>query len=247
MDVADIAGNVYIGYWASLKWKKIAIDGCHHLWRSEQKGIKTQTDIIKEVAPRQTRNLLIWKTNRIQAIWDLAKNSAPIKETLFTSDKGKIIWQCLQPKAYASIKSSNLSFSGLGYAECIDITLPVWDLPFNTLYWGRCHTDNHFLVWIKWSGQTNQNLVYFDNKRSQNFKIKKREIIGSGFLLKMQESFSLRQGEIASTVFRPFEKIVKIFPRKTFLANESKWYGRGILYTSSAKEPATIIYEKVTW
>lgn len=246
LDIADEKGNVYIGYWACLKWGKLKIDGSHHLRRSDRKGIETQIELIKETPPKRApKNQLIWQTNKLKASWRSGNKS--IKEVLFSSPRGKIIWQCIQPKSFANIESSNLSFSGQGYAERIDITLPIWDLPFNTLYWGRCHTDNHYLVWIKWSGKTDQSLVYFDNNRSCDFKIKKNKIIGDGFCLAIRENFPLRQGKICSTIFGRFGKIIEFFPEKTFLAHESKWYGRGTLHMPAGEESATIIYEKVVW
>lgn len=246
LDAADDRGNVYIGYCVHLKWRGIELNGFQHLWRTPQKGIETQTQITRQPTPEyKGENQLIWQPNGVQGIWESV--CKPIIETLLDIEDGKIVWQCTQPKARASINSSKLSFSGWGYTECIDITIPVWKLPFRTLYWGRCHTTNHYLVWIKWDGKTKQNLIWFDGKCSQDFVIEDNMITGSDFLLKLGENVPLRQGKIASTIFRPFKKIVRILPKTTFLADERKWYNKGILETDSKSESATVIYEKVLW
>ena len=246
LDVADDKGNVYIGYCISLKWGKFELNGFQHLWHSFEKGIETQTEITKQSAPEyKGGNQLIWQPTGIEAIWESV--GKPIEETLLDIEDGKIIWQCTQPKAHASIKSSKLSFSGWGYTECIDITVPVWKLPFKTLYWGRCHTNNHYLVWIKWDGKTKQNLIWLDGKCSRDFIIEDNKIIGSDFLLKFGGNIPLRQGTIRSTIFQPFGNIIKILPKTIFLVDERKWYNRGILETDSQVESAVIIYEQALW
>jgi len=246
LDVADDWGDVYIGYCVSLKWGKVELNGLQHLWHSPETGVETQMEITKQSAPEyKGENQLVWQPKGIEAIWESADR--PIKETLLDITEGKIVWQCTQPKAHASINSSKLSFSGWGYTECIDITVPVWKLPFRTLYWGRCHTDNHYLVWIRWDGKTRQNLIWFDGKCSQDFVIEEEKIIGSDFLLRLGENVPLRQGKIGSTIFQPFGNIVKILPKTILSMDESKWYNKGILEANSKAESATTIYEKVSW
>lgn len=246
LDVADDKGDVYIGYSVSLKWGKFELDGFQHLWRSPSKGVETQTKIARQPVPEcRGENQLLWRPVGVEAIWETA--GKPIKETLLDIEDGRIEWRCTQPRARASISSSRLSFSGWGYTEYIDITVPVWRLPFKTLYWGRCHTNDHYLVWIRWEGKTKQSLIWFDGKCSRDFVIEDNIIAGSDFLLKLGENVPLRQGKIASTIFQPFSKIVKIFPKTTFLADERKWYNMGFLETGSKAEPAITIYERVLW
>ena len=246
LDIADDKGDVYIGYCVSLKWAKFELNGFQHLWHSPEKGIVTQTEVAKVPTPTyKGENQLLWQPHGIKAVWESVDK--PIKETLLDVEDGKIVWQCTQPKARASIDSSQLSFSGWGYTEFIDITIPVWKLPFKTLYWGRCHTNNHYLVWIKWDGKTKQNLIWFDGKRNQDFLIEGDKIIGSDFLLKLGENIPLRKGKIGSTIFQPFGNIVKILPKTIFLVDERKWYNKGILETNSKAESATTIYEEVLW
>jgi len=246
LDIADDKGNVYIGYRASLKWGKFEINGFQHLRRTSAKGVVTQVGFTKDPAPKlENPGRIIWQSGKVNASWD--SRSEPINETLIDAGNGKITWQCFQPKALASIVSPDLSFHGLGYVECIDITIPVWELPFKTLYWGRCHTARHYLVWIRWDGKTKQSLVWFDGKRSEDLVINDGIISGNDFKLKLGENITLRQGVIASTIFKAFSDIFKFLPKPALSANEHKWYNNGILETGSESEPAVTIYEKVIW
>jgi hypothetical protein len=246
VDIADNAGHVYIGYCVYLKWGHFEINGYQNLWRSPEKGIRTETKVARVRAPDYDgADRLIWQPSGLMATWESA--AEPIAETLLETDDGRIIWLCTQPKAQASITSSGLRFSGWGYTECIDITIPVWKLPFRTLYWGRCHTDHHCLVWIKWCGRTNKSLIWFDGQFSQDFLIADDRVEGSRFTLTLRESTPLRQGKIGSTIVRPLGGILKALPRTILSIDERKWYCNGVLNTDSKAEPATTIYEKVSW
>ncbi|OGY27775.1 MAG: hypothetical protein A2Z42_02655 [Candidatus Woykebacteria bacterium RBG_19FT_COMBO_43_10] len=245
LDAADSHGNVFIGYWALLQWKKLTLHGYQLFHYSLKDGIKTQGGFIKQPEPLFRDNHLVWQPKNLKASWESSSNS--IREVLFNSEKGDIKWQCLQPTAKAKIQLPEFSFEGQGYTELIEITLPIWNLPFKTLCWGRAHSKNHYLVWIKWDGVTKQNLVWHDGKRSNDLHIKDNLINGSNFRLKLGENNPLRQGRLTSTVFKPFNKIIRLFPKPTFLADEHKWLNYGFLETDSISEPATIIYEKVLW
>jgi len=246
LDIADNAGHVYIGYCIYLKWGHFEINGYQNLWCSPEKGIRTETKIARVRAPYYDgADRLVWQPTGVKATWE--SEARPIEETLLKTDDGQIIWQCAQPKARASITSSALRFSGWGYTECIDITIPVWKLPFRTLYWGRCHTEHHYLVWIKWCGRASKSLVWFDGQFSQDFLIGDNRFAGSQFTLMLGESTPLRQGEIGSTIVRPLGGILKALPRTILSTDERKWYSNGVLNTDSKAEPATTIYEKVSW
>ncbi len=246
LDAADDQGNVYIGYWISLRWRELRLHGYQQLWHTPQSGVKTQKSLTQKPPPVwQSENQLSWQPKTAKSIWDSA---APgISETLLSTDQGDVQWQCTQPKAKAKIQLPSLAFSGWGYTECIDTTLPVWKMPFKTLYWGRCHTANHYLVWTKWDGAMSNNLLWHNGQRITDWVITDRHIKGPDFQLTIDQSIPLREGRLISTVFGSFGKVTRLFPKSTFLADEHKWYGRGRFETQTGSEPATIIYEEVFW
>jgi len=246
LDAADDQGNVYIGYWVSLHWRSLTLYAYQHLWRTSQEGVKTQGGLTRQPTPfLENDKRLVWKPQNLNATWDSA--AARLDQQLLKSEKGEIKWQCIQPKAKVNIELPRISFSGWGYTECIEITIPVWKLPFKTLYWGRAHSENHYLVWIKWESPTTQSLVWHNGQRGTDLIITGHQISSSDIRLKVGENTTLRQGKLISTIFQPFSKIKKLLPTRTFLADEQKWYSRGQLETKTNSEPAIIIHEKVTW
>ena len=246
LDAADDRGNVYIGYWISLRWRKLRLHGYQQLWRTPQSGVKTQGGLTKQPPPVwQRNNQLSWQPQNAQTTWDSATRG--LGEILLSTAEGDIQWQCTQPKAKAHIRLPLLSFAGWGYTECIDITIPVWKLPFKTLYWGRCHTTNHYLVWIKWDGVAANSLIWHNGRRSTDWVMANHLIEGSDFRLTIANPIPLRQGRLISTVFSPFGKLTELFPKPAFLADEHKWYSQGRFDTQTTSEPATMIYEEVFW
>jgi hypothetical protein len=245
LDAADDQGNVFIGYWITLRWRALSLSGYQYLWHSPGLGVITQSEWKRQPEPVwQDPGFLVWHSKNLKANW---KSAADSIGTTITLSKGEVVWQCLQPKAKANIELPHFSFSGWGYTEYININVPIWNLPLKTLYWGRSHSDNHYLVWIKMEGLTQLYAVWCDGKPDNNLSISDTQIRGSNFNLELGENVPLRKGQIISTVFRPFKNIIKLFPPKTFLMDEQKWYNLGMIKTDNTPEKAITIYEKVIW
>ncbi len=246
LDAADYRGNVYIGYLVALQWQHLELHGYQHLWRTPNDGVQTQGELSRQPLPVwQGRQQLTWQPHHATATWDSAADE--INETLYATEQGEINWRCIQPKARAHIHLPHLSLSGWGYTESITLTLPVWKLPFQKLYWGRCHSEHHYLVWIKWNGATTQQLVWHNGQRTSDLTISKTDITGSDWQLKLGENIPLRQGKLLSTVFEAYSTVTQLLPEATFLAEEHKWYNLGQLESQTGSEPALSIYEEVVW
>lgn len=246
VDAADYLGHVYIGYWLFIRWGKLKLHGYQHLWHTPGEGMRTQLGLGKLPEPCwQNRRQMIWRTDKFRSSWESA--SDPISETLLSSEQGDIKWQCFQPKANALIELPQISFQGWGYSECLELTIPVWKLPLNNLYWGRCHTENHTLVWIKWGGPSPRRLIWHNGRQTSLLSISKDHIQGSDFCLAVEEKIPLSRGRLSDTVFKTIDTVMSLFSNATFISEENKWYGRGRLETPTATEPATIIYEEVSW
>ncbi len=246
LDAADHQGNVYIGYQIALQWKYLELHGYQHLWRTPQNGTQSQGGLTKQPLPHWENNhRLTWDPHHFTATWDSVADG--IDETLYCTDHGQIIWRCTQPKALSQIYLPNFAFRGWGYTECLEMTIPVWELPFDHLYWGRCHSQNHYLVWIKWEGATTQQLIWHNGKRATDLTITASHIQGADCQLTLGVNIPLRQGKLISTVFKPYHHITQVLPEATFLADEHKWYNLGLLESQTGSEPAVSIYEEVVW
>jgi hypothetical protein len=245
LDAADDKGHLYIGYWIRLQWKSTTLHGYQHLWHTPQNGIQSSGTFGKWPQPECENNQVNWNSDQVQGTW--TSQTADIGKVLLSTNQGSIHWHCIQPKAEATISLPDVAIHGWGYVECIDITIPIWRLPFKILYWGRCHTQTHYLTWIRWEVTTEQNLLWHNGQCYKDAGITDTAIEGPGISLKLKPEVPIRQGNLLSTVFRPFTTITKLLPQKSLSLNESKWYGTSTLETKSASEPAVVIFEKVIW
>jgi hypothetical protein len=246
LDAADDEGNVYIGYWASVQWRTLCLHFHQQLFRTAEQGVQVHSEFSKQPEPIWIANeRLVWRTDDVNAVWHSTLDG--LDKTLLRTKQGEIRWHCPQPKASADIRLPNLSFKGYGYTECIEITIPVWKLPFDTLDWGRSHTTTDYIVWIQWGGATQQSLVWHNGKCSTDLTITDNQICGADFQLNLGDNITLREGQIGSTVLQSFDSITKHFPEEVLGIYEHKWYNRGECVTKNSTEKAITIYETAHW
>ncbi len=247
VDAADAGGNVFIGYSAAARWKKLSLHYYEHLWRTAAGAVASKSAFASRAAPAwQAAGRLSWSSPDLQAEW-ISTGTPQLSERLLDTARGSIIWRCFQPKARATITLAGLSFSGWGYTECLELTIRPWQLPFNKLYWGRCHSDHHYLVWIKWDGPTRQSLLWHDGECTAEFDLSSTGISTNSIALELQTRSALREGLIRSTVFRSLGKIAALVPAQALSIDEHKWFGTGRVVAEGHSEPATAIYEEVIW
>jgi hypothetical protein len=246
LDAADEQGNVYIGYWAALQWQKLSLHFYQHLCHTTEKGVHVESGLTRQVEPRWLgSDQLVWQTADVNASW--YSNAEPLEATLLDNEKGKLHWHCLQPKAHVRVELPFVSFWGYGYTESLEVSIPPWQFPFDTLYWGRSHSENHYLVWIKLEGESPISFTWHNGEAKKELSITEEAICGKDFQLKLTRKTSLRQGQIGSTVLKDFSNFFHYFPAKALGIYEQKFYGQGQLITKNSLEKATTIYERVHW
>jgi hypothetical protein len=247
LDVADDRGNVYIGYWGQVRWKAISVSLLQHLFRTNERGVWSRSALLRQPEPAWFwPDELRWNADGVEGVWRSA-GVDPLEERLLESDEGSIHWRCHQPRALVTVESADLCFSGLGYSETIEMTIPAWRLPIKTLFWGRAHSRHHSMVWIQWDGPTRCSRLWSDGALETEFAISESGVSGRNISLMVGENATLREGTVRSTVFEPYEAVTARFPAKALLFDEHKWYGTGQIFAGGSVEPATIIHEVVTW
>ncbi len=247
LDAADERGNVYIGYWGEVRWKTLSLHYYEHLWRSGVGKLASKAAFSSRPEPAWADDRrLCWDMPEVRAEW-ISVGEAPLSERLLTTDHGEIRWRCLQPKARAVIKLPNLAFEGWGYTECLELTVRPWKFPWKRLYWGRSHSDHHYLVWIRWDGPASQSRLWHDGRCTTQFELSQAGLSSGAIALQIQEHDTLRQGLIRSTVFHSLGKVASLVPTRALLVDEHKWFGRGRIMADGLSEPATAIYEEVLW
>ena len=71
----------------------------------------------------------------------------------------------MQPRSRVEVLVGDCEFNGLGYAECLTVTVPPWQLPIRQLRWGRFVAPDRSLAWIDWQGPFSTSISIIDSRQ----------------------------------------------------------------------------------
>lgn len=232
MDCQDDAGNTFIGYSAQLSWKKMYLTYSSILINRNNGKSFVKSTLSKLNNPFFEKNELIWKPEKYIEEGRWKNLDSPIGQKLLDSKGGYINWNCTQPKAEAQVNiDDRIMFKGLGYSEFMEMTVQPWQLPINTLKWGRFLSKTDTVVWIQWRGEKNLDIFYHNGILVEDSHIHNDEIrLDHGNLvLSFIESVELRRGYLAKTAMSRFPLMRAIFPKAVLNTHESKWKSKSLL------------------
>jgi hypothetical protein len=182
----------------------------------------------------------------LKANWRASES--PLEQTVFESSDGSVHWKCLQPKSMARIQCGQMSIEGIGYAECLTLTIPPWRLPLEQLQWGRFHSAEQTIVWIDWAGAHTGRWLWQNGGLQSPKSLTCSEIcLDNATKLSLDCVTTLREGELGTTVLPAAPLLRSVFPRTMFGVHEQKWLSRGTYVSGSQKERGWAIHEVVNW
>lgn len=244
-DLVDNHGRVFIGYKARLRWKTLKLGYQGFIIYQQAQGVIEKGEFLfKEMPIAIEGNEIFYQFGDVNGCW--VREAESVAETLLDSAQGKIAWSCIQPRSDVTLTNELDFFSGKGYLEKISLTIPPWKLPIQELYWGRFHSAQNTLVWIRWEGPQPNVWIYHNSKRVSGTVTEERISFGN-FMLNLNNSVILRNDSIVNTLFRGFQNLMKLFPAKILNLKETKWAGQGVLIFGDHVEMGTVIHEKVMW
>jgi hypothetical protein len=251
MDCVDDYGNVFIGYSAALKWKRVILNYANIIQYDNAAGTIFRKTIKAQPAPFVTDKQVTWSAGGLSANGRWESIDEPIQKILLHNGGGAIRWLCFQPKAHARIVAGDDKIiSGLGYTEKLELSIKPWHLPFSRLRWGRYLSEQDTIVWINWSGGSDLNLLFYNGNLITDAKVSDESVgLGSGGpMLAFEDMAVIRKGALISTALVDLPGISRVFPNNIVNTYECKWRSRGIL-KDKGKILSTgwIIHEVVQW
>ncbi|MFQ5751408.1 MAG: hypothetical protein ACE5HI_05370 [bacterium] len=251
LDCIDATGNVFIGYSAILKWKKLSLNYANILLYSNSNGLQTDTTFKKLPSPKFHQQCLQWQPSQLKTHGTWKSIDPSIKKTLFKSGSGTIDWLCYQPKAKADVLSKNQQIhAGFGYTEKLAMTIKPWEFPITELRWGRFLSETDTIIWVNWKGFESLNLLFYQGKQIEDTMISDEHIIFNQgeFILLFSDTIALRRGPLISSVFSKTPSIKSVFPDNILYMQEYKWRSRGTLrYKNKKISNGWVIHEVVQW
>lgn len=191
-----------------------------------------------------------WQCPRlsIDGRWRPRATTPAVVEVLFDEPVGRITWSCLAPAAEVDLRCNGRRLVGYGYAERLELHLPLAALPMNELRWGRFIGEQRSLVWIDWRGRSPRAWVYLDGALTAGAVVSDDRIewpAQSG-RVEFADSVTIRDDRVNDRALRGLGLLRRCVPREVRDARESKWLSRGTLFENGvAADHGWTIHEVV--
>jgi hypothetical protein len=244
LDCVTESGDAAILYCADLRWRGVHARMGSVLCQFEGEPARTSSSMGRynvSVAPGEIS--VDHPRLKFNGRWTA---TAPASEhTLYESDRGAITWKCLQPASRVIASVGGRGLAGLGYAECLVVTIPPWRLPMRELRWGRFVSAEHSLVWIWWLGPHNIRLALCDGAPCHLASASDSEVVAGNAMLGIEPGLRLRDGRLRNTILPGIPGLAKLLPRSLFNVVETKWKSRATLDIAGEKCTGWAIHELV--
>lgn len=231
LDIVADTGECVIVYYAHLAWGHLHLTWSSILEASPTLAPRPRFSLANIAAPAPESDVLTWSHSSLQfhARYRLIQHADPV--TLLDTPAGAIQWHCISPLADAQFTIGPRQLAGRGYIERLQMTLPPWSLPLDTLHWGHFYSNDHSLVWIRWEGKHPLQIALLDG----------RPATMAPDQLHLHQVATLRDGPIAGTILPSIPLLKNLLPPRITGMTESKWLSTGQLLN----QPGWAIHEIV--
>lgn len=249
LDCVAPDGEVVILYHAELQWHRIQLHYSSMLRYTEPGGTSVRTSLRSVAPPVGSTDCIEWRSKAlgIEGSW---KRIAPsVDVMLLESPEGDIRWNCTMPKGEVELAVEGARpIAGLGYVECLEMTLKPWQMPIKELRWGRFLSDSDSAVWIEWKGSLPRKVLYHNGLLVDASVITEHQIHFDNRTLLLTEPAVLREGPLVSTALAAIPGIARLFPGHILDSHEIKWRSHGQLHSPLHPSSAGwAIHEVVRW
>jgi len=246
MDCVTEEGEAAIVYLADLKWRGIHAHIVSVLTAGKDEAPVTRTSLSRYELESSAELISVSHSKlRIKGSWE--RDAEPFRRTLYEEKGGSVFWDCVQLHSRVNVSIGNRQLKGLGYAECLSVTVPPWELPLRELRWGRFVSENHSLAWVDWRGSHSCSVAVLDSRETELRSVSHERVVAGDAVLDIAHGISLRGGRLGSTILPGASGLRKLFPRSLFGIEEEKNLGRGTLTLSEQMNKGWVIHEAVKW
>jgi hypothetical protein len=246
MDCVTDAGEAVIVYCAGLRWC-----GLHATMGSVLEGRTGAEPVTRTSLARfhisHSGDAITVEHTRLKISGEWQAICSPVQRTVYEEPGGSIVWNCVQPGSRVRMNIGERQLAGLGYVECLTLTLPSWRLPIRCLRWGRFVSAEHALAWVDWQGPYSTRFTVLDGRECELISASESEVVTGGTTLRIEAGESLRAGRLSSTILSGAPALKRLFPASLFNIREQKWKSRGTLAHSASTSRGWVIHEVVEW
>jgi hypothetical protein len=250
-DCTSENGDAAIVYHAELRWGAATLHYRSLLKKRAGQAAQAVYSLRKRPAPRAQGDEILWEAPDWKADGNWHQLGTSVSSLLFESEVGSLHWNCVAPRAAASVDiGSGSRIEGWGYVERLRLTLAPWMLPIRRLRWGRFVNATDALVWIDWSGSFNTRLVFLNGVEVRATEIDQHNVVlkENGVVLALDQGSVLREGALGSTALKVIPTLERLFPGSILKIRECKWLSNALLRRPGKPDSIGIaIHEVVEW
>ncbi len=247
LDGVSPGGTAVIAYWAELRWHRLSGHYASVL-RCADGALDEQFSLRPGPPPVIAQSGVAWDCAPLEFSGTWTGPYAPEGEhTLASRSAGRVSWRCLQPRAEVALALRGERFVGRGYTECLSLTLPPWELPIDTLRWGRAHAGSHSVVWVDWSGAESCHLVLVDGRARMNGVVTDDAVTAAGLRLNLGPRTLLRGGTIEETTVGRVPGLTEVLAAVGLRLDERKWLSPCTLELDGATASGSALHEVIRW
>jgi hypothetical protein len=249
-DCTSEGGDAAVIYYAELRWRSMALRYRSLLTKRAGCAAEAVYSLRKGTAPRAEFDEIVWEAPDWKAVGKWREPGSRLCNVLFESEAGSLRWNCVAPRAIASVEiGSGSKIEGWGYVEHLVLTIAPWMLPIRRLIWGRFINATDALVWIDWSGSHSTRVVYLNGLEITATEINQDTVVlEDGSVLTLDRKNVLREGLLGSTALKVIPNLKRFFPDSILGVRECKWLSGAVLRRPGQPDSAGMaIHEVVEW
>jgi len=241
LDCVTDSGEASILYVGSVSWGMARLR--HSSLLECKPGYPTaRSSIRRPTIPEVKGSSILWRAPEMDPVWNA--DSTPIRNTIFTCDRGSVEWHCLMPRARVQFGQR----SGFGYVEHLTMSIPPWELPIKNLRWGRFTSASDWIVWIDWQGEFSRRIVYLNGQLVAASVLEDGRVSFDEGTLTMDQALVIRDAPLRSGALSEIPLMRKIFPSRLLEISERKWRSRALLERpGKTSVEGWAIHESVSW
>ena len=243
-DVVTADGRLRIGYAARLAIGGLPVRYAAVLSAGGGVAPSTRVRLRGANLPRleEDGRTLHWHVPGLELEGEWQADAAPVERELLP-EPGALTWRCVMPRARVSVTHGGERLAGLGYAEVVELRVPPWRLPIESLRWGRAHVGGRTAVWIDWGGAGGHRWAFLDGREVPGAQVDDDRVRLGGLDFGLERVATLREGRVAQTALAKTPALGRLLSRNKLLMDETKWLSRARL----DGEAGWAIHEVVRW
>ena len=250
-DCVTDAGEAAILYQATMRIAGIPIHYESLLTKMRGSEAGAVYSLRRYSEPQVEESEIGWSSRALGAKGRWTERGTGQTETLYASGDGSLEWNCMAPRAAATVDvSDSVRLRGWGYVEHLRLTVVPWRLPIRRLRWGRFVNATDALVWIDWEGPYTKRVVYMNGRIVEASVVEDDRVVlkdGTGEL-RMEASEVIRDGRLGETALAVIPRLETMFPDSALNIRERKWLSRAVLRCEGREVSAGMaIHEVVEW